>query len=201
MSTAFDIYTKKKVKHHFLLWRKLTKISHFQSPDHAEIFRVACGRFILMQRKLLKFGGFRFWATEDTKYHSWIFSISLNVSLPLVFCTAQKTILANKHNAKWKKEACPMNNWKRFWKTVAHLSCALPYVICILHWSLWKPKFFDNFWYRPYLNNSQKSKSTIFAFQQNTNKLQNVYKKKENDTKTCYLKSIPPATKVDPQIE
>ena len=107
-----------------------------------------------MQLKLLKFGGFRFNATEDTKCHSWIFSIFLNVSLPLVFCTAQKTILANKHNAKWKKEACPMNNWKRVWKTAHQLSCALPYIICILHWFLWKPKFFDNFWNRQCLNNS-----------------------------------------------
>ena len=33
---------------------------------------------------------------EDTTCHSKIFSIFLNVSLPLVFCTGQKTILANK---------------------------------------------------------------------------------------------------------
>ena len=48
---------------------------------------------------------------------------------------------------------------------------------------------------------SQKSKPTIFVFQQKTDKLQSVYKKKENGTKTCYLKSIPPATKVGPQIK
>ena len=97
---------------------------------------------------------FVFLATEDTKCHSWIFSIFLNIDLPLVFCTAQKTILANKHNAKSKKEACLINNWNQFWKTVQHLSCALSYIICILHWFLWKPKFYDNFWNRQYLNNS-----------------------------------------------
>ena len=164
-----------------------------------------------MQLKLLKFGWFHFGATADRKCHSWIFSIFLNVSLPLVFCTAQKTILANKHNAKWKQGACPMNNWNWFWKTVHQLSGALPYIICILHWLLWKPKFFDKIWIRQYSNNSgvncelhcvsQKSKPTIFVFQQKTDKFQNVYKKKENGTKTCYLKSIPPATKVGPHTE
>ena len=99
-----------------------------------------------MQLKLLKPRGFRFLATEDTKCHSWIFSIFLNVSLPLVVCTAQKTILTNKHKTKWKKEACPMNYWKRFWKTVHQLSCTLPYIISILHWFLWKPNFFDKIW-------------------------------------------------------
>ena len=58
------------------------------------------------------------------KCRSWIVSVFLNVSLPMVFCTAQTTSLANKNNAKWKKIACPMNNWKRFWKTVHQLSWA-----------------------------------------------------------------------------
>ena len=112
------------------------------------------GRVFWKDLKLLKFGGFRLWATEYTKCHSWIFAIFLNVSLPLVFCRAQKIILANKQNGKWKKEACPMNKWKRSWKTVLQLSCALLYIIFILHWFLLKPKFFDNFWNRQYLNNS-----------------------------------------------
>ena len=48
------------------------------------------GRFDYIQLKLLKFGGFRFRATEDTKCHSCIFSNFMNVSLLLVFSTAQK---------------------------------------------------------------------------------------------------------------
>ena len=66
--------------------------------------------------KLFKFRRFRFWATEDTKCHNCIFSIFLNVGLPLVFYTAQKALLRNKADAKWKKETCGlMNNWNRFW--------------------------------------------------------------------------------------
>ena len=42
---------------------------------------------------------------------------------------------------------------------------------------------------------SQKSKPTIFVFQQKTDKLQSVHKKKESGKKTYYLKSIPPANK------
>ena len=79
---------------------------------------------------------FRFLVTEDTKCHSCIFSIFLNLSLPLVICIA-KAILANRHDAKWKKEVCTMNKWNRFWKIMHQLSCALPYIICILHWFLW----------------------------------------------------------------
>ena len=95
-----------------------------------------------------------------------------------------------------------MNYWKQFWKPVHYLHFALIPM---------ETDFFDNFWNRQYLNNSgvnfqldcvpQKSKPTIFFFQQKTDKLQNVHKKKENGTKTCYLKSIPPATTAGPQIE
>ena len=74
----------------------------------------------------LKFRGFRFRAKEDKKCLNCLFSIVLNSSLPLVFCTVQKTFLAQKkkkkkkktkkkkkikRNTKWKNEACPMNNW------------------------------------------------------------------------------------------
>ena len=55
-------------------------------------------RIDYVQLELLKFRGFRFGASEDTNCHT--FSIFLNVSLLLVFCPAQKIILANKHNAK-----------------------------------------------------------------------------------------------------
>ena len=111
------------------------------SPDHTEIFRACIWKVCLDAAKIIEVRMILFWATEDTKCHSWIFSIFLNVNFPLIVCTEQKTVLANKHNAKWKNEACPMNNWKR-------------YIICSLHWFLWKPKFFDNFWKGQYLNNS-----------------------------------------------
>ena len=48
-----------------------------------------------MQLKLLKFGGFDFELRRVQNIIAEYFQFFLNVSLPLVFCTAQKTILAN----------------------------------------------------------------------------------------------------------
>ena len=68
------------------------------------------GRFDYIHLKLFKFSGFRFLVTEDTKCHICIFSIFLNLSLPLVICTAEKAILANttqnerRTHARWTME-------------------------------------------------------------------------------------------------
>ena len=40
---------------------------------------------------------------EDTKCHSCIFSIFIHLSLPLVICTAEMAILANKRGRKLKE--------------------------------------------------------------------------------------------------
>ena len=51
--------------------------------------------------KIIKVQGILFFlVTEDEKCHSCILSIFLNLSLPLVVCTAEKAILANEHDAK-----------------------------------------------------------------------------------------------------
>ena len=119
-----QIYThSKKVKHHSFLWRNLTK------------FPISCR--LTIPKSIPKFLGHVFWKVSlDAAKINKVLRISFlsyggykmpnlnifnfpNVSLPLVFCTVQKTTLANKHNAKWKKKACLMNNWKRFWQCIS----------------------------------------------------------------------------------
>ena len=87
----------------------------------------------------LKFRGFRFRAKEDKKCHNCLFSIVLNSSLPLVFCTVQNTFLAKKK--KRRKNATQNERMKHarwtieivvFWKTVHRLSYALQYNMYIV---------------------------------------------------------------------
>ena len=106
---------------------KSYNISHFLSPDHTKTFRVCIWKVCLAAAKIIEVRKISVLSYRGYKSHSWIFSIFLNVSLSLVFCTAQKTILANKHNAKWKNEALwrPMNTWNGFGKQC--ISCHAQY--------------------------------------------------------------------------
>ena len=78
--------------------------------------------------------GFRFWVTEDTKCHSFIFTIFLNLNLPLVICTVDNAILAKQTRRKMKEGSMHDEQMKSVLKNNA--SAVMSITVHYLHFAL-----------------------------------------------------------------